>query len=1094
MSQTGFSPREFLKKRKPEKFSDSVSQNAPILDRSLLEYHLETLTSRSQENDFESFSRRLAEQEICPNLLPHTGPSGGGDSKVDAETYPVADSLTLKWFVGTGRAAAQERWAFAFSAKKDWRPKVYSDVAKVVATNRGYKKVFFVTNQFVPDRVRAEVEDALRTTHNIDVRLLDRTWILDRVFDNKRELLAITELKIRTELRVQRRIGPLDIQKENELKGVEEQIEQSVGQLKMTPALVDDCLRAVELARELELPRTDIEGRLVRLKRVANECGTGHQQFKAEYAWAWTAFWWFEDYATFLTHYAEVEKHSRGTTNVYEAELHFNLWCNLQMSARCGKLAVSEDDLATYTRNLTDLLCRLAQEDEKPSSALQAETLILLMNSTLAARDLEDGWFQKATDVIDRSAGLVGFPFEPLVQILTELGKLVGDHPAYDALHDKLIEMVASRKGNAVAAGLLVQRAAQALDEGQPYRAIQSSGKALMRLYMHETRRELIEALYICGNAYAEVGLTWAARGTVLTAASLAVNEFWTYDEVTSGQAMCFSRLQWLELRLGRLPCCLIWHQTTHAIESALQQKGANRPEALERLMWFDGCLAILLLKADLWQLNKLSRLPDVLNALELPICGASLRFALGHECSLPKELEIPDNEIADFFRKLRNQPAAEEMPDLPLLGNQQKVTWESRILGCRITVNAENRSPCVELAESLLAALEAFLATGIEHRLFSMEPRLVINIRRSDFTAFPFRFEYLQSRTPPTVDVITGEFHPHKLARPLQHELQVKIKEFLVGVIVRFFLVEFSEERMKRLIGDEQALDRAVSFTSSFVSLGNVLGYSPKTTLDSWLEDGHTEYPLKRHEAWNSAEPELPAATKPSEVPQPSQKQGEFWQTNTAHTEMETVSLIRMALWNKANWGGVAYSWDETRKSPPYLALAFGDSTAGREIFSHWRKEVGKIDKQKRLRLAIIKGIDKSNPHAYRVMVSANPKAGPSSSGVPKLLFMASRSCTMKPLSDGNLRTFAEHYKALGYFAFMPAQSHGTASPPELFSDGAILLSEIHIRDAWEIGPHDIEASALNEEDDPIVPEGINDPPVLQSLKRLRELLAGQK
>jgi hypothetical protein len=57
----------------------------PGLDRSMLEYHLETLTSRSEETVFEKFALRLAQCEICPNLLPHTGPTGGGDSKVDSE-------------------------------------------------------------------------------------------------------------------------------------------------------------------------------------------------------------------------------------------------------------------------------------------------------------------------------------------------------------------------------------------------------------------------------------------------------------------------------------------------------------------------------------------------------------------------------------------------------------------------------------------------------------------------------------------------------------------------------------------------------------------------------------------------------------------------------------------------------------------------------------------------------------------------------------------------------------------------------------------------------------------------------------------------
>ena len=112
-------PRAFYKDIHPELFSDSVLIRSAILDRSILEYHLDTLTNRSQEKDFEHFCRALAEKEICPNLTVQTGPTGGGDSKVDSETYPVADKLALTWYSGIGREASSERWAFAFSAKKD---------------------------------------------------------------------------------------------------------------------------------------------------------------------------------------------------------------------------------------------------------------------------------------------------------------------------------------------------------------------------------------------------------------------------------------------------------------------------------------------------------------------------------------------------------------------------------------------------------------------------------------------------------------------------------------------------------------------------------------------------------------------------------------------------------------------------------------------------------------------------------------------------------------------------------------------------------------------------------------------------------------
>src|SRR5262245_58125323 len=115
-----FSPREFLKGRRPERFSDSIVEEEPALDRAMLEYQLETVTNRGQEADFQRFAHELAKREVCPNLLPQTGPTGGGDSKVDAETYPVADELSLVWHVGIGAEAGKERWGFAISAKEKW--------------------------------------------------------------------------------------------------------------------------------------------------------------------------------------------------------------------------------------------------------------------------------------------------------------------------------------------------------------------------------------------------------------------------------------------------------------------------------------------------------------------------------------------------------------------------------------------------------------------------------------------------------------------------------------------------------------------------------------------------------------------------------------------------------------------------------------------------------------------------------------------------------------------------------------------------------------------------------------------------------------
>jgi len=179
-------PYEFYKQMHPDQFSDSKIIRASKLDRTFFDYYLNTLTSRGEEKKFEVFCRRIAEKEICPNLLPQTGPTGGGDSKVDSETYPVSDQLPILWYYGIGIEAIQERWAFAFSAKQDWKSKLYSDVEKIVDTNvrqgRGYAKIFFISNQYISDKNRAKAEDDLRQKYKIDIRVLDRNWLLERVF------------------------------------------------------------------------------------------------------------------------------------------------------------------------------------------------------------------------------------------------------------------------------------------------------------------------------------------------------------------------------------------------------------------------------------------------------------------------------------------------------------------------------------------------------------------------------------------------------------------------------------------------------------------------------------------------------------------------------------------------------------------------------------------------------------------------------------------------------------------------------------------------------------------------------------------------
>jgi hypothetical protein len=218
------SAREMMREKRPYLFSDSQVDDSATLARSNFEYHLETLTARKQEYEFEDFCRKLAEKELCPNLTIQTGPTGGGDGKTDSETYPIASEISKRWWIGNP-SAGQERWAFAFSAKKDWKPKFKSDVEKIIETERCYNVIYFVTNQFAADRDKAKLQDELSRKHSCKVWVLDRSWIVEKVYANGHLSMAIDVLGIEgaQSTKIQK-FGPKDAARKAELDELDKQI------------------------------------------------------------------------------------------------------------------------------------------------------------------------------------------------------------------------------------------------------------------------------------------------------------------------------------------------------------------------------------------------------------------------------------------------------------------------------------------------------------------------------------------------------------------------------------------------------------------------------------------------------------------------------------------------------------------------------------------------------------------------------------------------------------------------------------------------------------------------------------------------------
>ena len=1076
-----------MKSWRPEKFSDTSTVIERPLGRTLFEYHLDTLTARNQDTEFELFALEVCRQAICPNLRSQTGPTGGGDAKVDFENYPVADQLTLAWYVGEGNAA-RERWGFAVSAKKDWKPKLISDIAKIAGTGRNYRKAFFISNQFISDKKAADLEDELRKKHSLEVRILSRNWLIDETWTRKLDSMAIDVLGIEVGEKTVVQQGPLDMTRTERLAAIDKEIEDAVREGRLTYELVDQSLTSAKISRELERPRPEVEGRYIRAADLAEKCGSAHQSLIAVYQRAWTAFFWYEDFALFDQLYSKVEEMAKTSDNACHLELLKNLWNLAFTLGRLKSGSVGSDKLPTRTITLADQLTKLSNEPDRPTAALHARSMLLMQQITATLPNTSSTAFAELREVLRSCSGLVGFPLKPLVQNIEQLESLIEDEAEFDLLFEEMVSVTSKQAGEVEGAMVIMRRGAQRLEKGNYYDAIALIGRALGDLAKHETRHYLILGLNLIAHAYEKVGFLWAARGAALNSVTLIINEYNSYADSSRLVSGPISRLKWLELQIGRFPQCIEWAQVDAAVMASFGVRMSDDEEKLEESQTLDLGLAILVLRTNPDQLLLLKKFPDVLERLGLDCTKGALLFLYGHDDDFHKQFATDDQNVSEFYEKLLSQPIAEDVSKAMGIDQSDKVVLHSRIWGCSIQVSCPAESPFQELAESILAAMEAILATAGRYRMMGMSSVIVISIVEAPCDSF--EFDVNQSITGASFEIRCGRFDAGSLSQSEQFQIRDKICELTVSILARFFYVKDFDLMAERLFQDECAFDRGVNLTTSFVTLANVLGRSPRTRLSDWLQGDEVEYVNLRSQPWRPSETVSSPATSGQRPEEPSASvRPDTWEGfgEIDQRQIRTLSLIDIALWDSAKWKGTAFMWDEDHKQPPLLGILFENSKHAAKIFAQWRQELGSNDVDDRLRVIIVKGINRNNPFAYRVCLTSNIRSMPETASGSYFMIM-NRCNTMEPENDHNLSSFIALFHRFRHYWLIYATlaPDGHSIDPVLSS--SILKKQIVIREAWEIGINDEDCMAIQPDDEPFIPPNTVKPPILGLQNWLRQ------
>ena len=1086
------SPSEYMRARHPDLFSDTEIRSAPRLPREVFEYHLDTLTNRRQEDEFEHFARRLAEKEICPNLIAQTGPVGGGDSKVDSETYPVAEQLAWRWYEGIGQEASHERWAFAFSTKKDWRPKVRSDVKKAVETKRDYKRIFFITSQFVRDQTRAKIEDELSNKYQVDIRILDRFWIVKSIYEHDLLHLAIETLNIEGfSETIATETGPNDIRRQKELEELEKQIADTERYKFVEYQLVEDALQAALLSRGLERPRAEIDGKFQRAERLSKKIGISQQELRVFYNWAWTAYWWYEDVEEFNDLYDHVEDLALGSIQATELELLSNLWNILRTAVSQGFLDCKKAKLAKRTKTVKAELSRLSADNQRPNNAAQAETnglLVELLDAFASNQDLDD-ILRRMKEVLEKSIGLVEYPVTSIFRIIQELGNVLTDSLAYDELLDVVIEIAEQRSSEGKAGNLLLTRGQQKFIAGKKYDAIKLLGRAQQKLAKDEYKEDWVKSAVVCGASYEGIGLLWGARSNILMAANVSFSEFVKHGALPPYTLLLVQKLVWIELQLGRVPHILAFMHLASFVAQVLALDEQQEKKYLEERDVQDATLGILFLKADVSNLKWLKSLPVILREMGLTGSELALLYALGHEDYLLSEGYIPSGEntetIRNFFYDWFTQPVYDDLPDQPELILETKVVLRSYVLGCEVIVEADNNLSSIYLAEIILGALEAFLATSFDSEVIPYRSELRIVVQPSNIYSELPKYDEGQLVTESKLTLM----HPKDLGRK-NEEQRKAFRKWLQGFIVfltfQIALVSDADLFVDRLIKDEDGIGRALIFSDIDLAMENLFGETPKFSLNDWKsETNKTIFLYKKTLPCNI---DFAKDSEAKEVDGASVQFGEgepplklFGIDNLKHKDRRILSLINVPLWDKAQWKATAYLWFPGQM--PIMALGFVNIEAAKLIFAEWKNRLSQVDEENKLRIAVITGVDKRNPSHYTVIVSTNIKH-PEKAGQNHFIIV-SRINTMTPPDLENLNRFLTAYKTYGQYRLVPTSFKSETEISEPIWDHWIGKYELVVRQAWEIGENDPDILAIREDSNPIIPDGVKDAPVLKALQR---------
>lgn len=1059
------SPKNFMKNLRSERFSDSVVSHKYTIDRAELEYHFENLSSKNQEKDFENFATQLCKRVICPNIVPGTGPYGGGDGKTDATNFPVSKDISLFWGMAS-TDSGNESWAFAFSVKADWKAKCKHDIESILSTQRDYTTIYFVTSRSAKSKDRATIIDKYKD--RIKIIILDKNWILTEVINRNYYDLVEKELHIDCRKNEDYQEGANDHKRSLQIKKIEEELEKDRNNPELLYKNAERSLRLANLYCQNERDFEEVKEKFNVAIRLAKETQSNALLKNAYYDYAWKSLYWYESYEDYFQALDEFKKLIIETHIIWDIERYSNLIVSIAplLSSHQFKNKV-DAEISEFYEFINDINLSVCNElfcvELKIICAFDNQ-IIKNLNIKSTVNELKEAY--------NEGKKIIGFDIITLKNCLAILVECYNDDELFqfydNVLNDYGTYVAGIEKGQSY-----IERAMLYVTQEKIYEAISLVGKALVLFTREDSQVNLIESLCKISLLYKNKEALWASRSSILYALYFISKDCMSTGEYDPLFLKAIYTLAEIELYLGRLtPFCNVLYMA-NLIKYKLESAGYNTDSQLNDMrQHIEFMLGRVLLNSSFDMYKELSQYYDIIDNLDLPISTIIIEYLLGDPKKILKYFKtsnLEDSGIKDYINNFNENI----YPDLTVKFNStssDKTSLHSNILGCELEFYVENDIDKIKIASALLATLEGFFVTFKKETIYSSVSKIIFSITFVQSTSYMLDY----------VDGITKRIH---IALPSMDNLrQTKgiiienlFRDLIIKVVECGLIYFTTDSQLDKIINNDSVFERISYLINPFVD-DNFFGFDI-FSLKYLKTHQKTEIKLLRENPITLSQPRITAQSNPNKFDE--------YAFDKAILKAKTYSIINVPLWDKAQWAGMMYTCF-FYPFPPIMGFVFKDDKVGEQIFEQWIQEIGVTDKENIIKISIIKGISVDNPYIYRIAVSYNEELLIKNAPSIEMSFCTPiRSHTMEVINPQNLNDFITEYNK--YKRYFICAVHNENSNHKL-SDKKISLTKLNIVNAWEIGVNDLLSACIFPNDKIIIPKDKKgEAPVEELLKKLK-------